>query len=89
VSCLIYCYDECRYPECRYAEGRYAECRGAIKTACLGENWLNEKQPKIAQVGKFSPIWSHCSQYTFFRKLQRLETFLIFFSCYVNPMVVI
>ncbi len=40
MSCLNFCYVECRYAEChyaecqyaecRYAECRYAECRGAV-----------------------------------------------------------
>ncbi len=29
MSCLIYCYVECRYAECRYAECSYAMCRYA------------------------------------------------------------
>ncbi len=28
VSCLIYCYAECRYGECHYAECRGASCLG-------------------------------------------------------------
>jgi hypothetical protein len=31
-----------------------------IETVHLGENWLNNKQPKIAQVAKCRQILSHC-----------------------------
>ncbi len=30
-----------------------------MKTSGLGENWLSKKKPKVAQMAKFRPIWSH------------------------------